>query len=234
MQQVAIVIPVYQGILSETERISLRQCQRILGKYPIYIIAPENLETQFISDYFENYNVVRFSDKYFKSPKTYNHLMVSEGFYQSFISFEYILIYQLDAYVFEDKLKDWCEKGYDYIGAPKLKKEHLNDKVSLLSEPILMNGGLSLRNVKSILRYIRYYGFFFKDWKANEDAMFSFAQRRSYPFRWLLKLPSWKEALAFSIEKNPQIGIKLLGGNLPFGCHAWEKYNPSFWQKYIH
>jgi hypothetical protein len=64
--------------------------------------------------------------------------------------------------------------------------------------------------------------------------MFSFAQRRSYPFRWLLKLPNWKEALAFSIEKNPQIGIKLLGGTLPFGCHAWEKYNPNFWKKYIH
>lgn len=234
MQQVAIVIPVYQGTLSETERISLRQCQRILGKYPIYIIAPENLDTHFISDYIENYNVIRFSENYFLSPKTYNHLMVSEGFYQAFISFEYILIYQLDAYVFEDKLKDWCEKGYDYIGAPKLKKEHLSDKISMLSEPILMNGGLSLRNVKSILRYIRYYGFFFKDWKANEDAMFSFAQRRSYPFRWLLKLPSWQEALAFSIEKNPQIGIKLLGGSLPFGCHAWEKYNPSFWRKYIH
>lgn len=233
MQQVAVVIPVYQRNLAESEQISLQQCQRVLGNYPICIVAPENLDTDFIATYIDHYTVIRFPDTYFLSPKTYNHLLVSEGFYQAFISFEYILIYQLDAYVFEDKLKDWCEKGYDYIGAPKLKKEHLADKVSLLSEPILMNGGLSLRNVKSILRYIRYYGFFFNTWKANEDAMFSFAQRRAYPFRWLLKLPSWQEALAFSIEKNPQIGIQILGGELPFGCHAWEKYNPSFWRKYI-
>ena len=233
MQQVAVVIPVYQRNLAESEQISLQQCQRVLGNYPICIVAPENLDTDFIATYIDHYTVIRFPDTYFLSPKTYNHLLVSEGFYQAFISFEYILIYQLDAYVFEDKLSTWCEKGYDYIGAPKLKKEHLSNKRSLLGEPILMNGGLSLRKVKSILRYIRYYGFFFKTWKANEDAMFSFAQRRAYPFRWLLKLPSWQEALAFSIEKNPQIGIQILGGELPFGCHAWEKYNPSFWRKYI-
>jgi len=233
MQQVAIVIPVYQGTLSETEKISLRQCQRVLGQHPIIIICPENLDTNFISDHIEAYSVIRFPTNYFLSPKTYNHLLVSESFYLEFLAYEYILIYQLDAYVFEDKLVAWCHKGYDYIGAPKLKKEHYTGKNSFVSDPILMNGGLSLRNVKSLLRYIRYYGFFFKEWKANEDAMFSFAQHRAYPFRWLLKLPNWREALSFSVEKNPQIGIELLGGDLPFGCHAWEKYNPSFWRKHI-
>jgi hypothetical protein len=233
MQQVAVVIPVYQTILSETEQISLRQCNRILGKYPIIIIAPEDLNTDFLAAYLDTYTVIPFEASYFKSPKTYNHLLVSELFYKQFITFEYILIYQLDAYVFEDQLAAWCQKGYDYIGAPKLKLAHAKGKQTLFSEPILMNGGLSLRNVKSIIRYIRYYGYFFKEWKANEDAMFSFAQKRAYPFRWLLKLPSWQEALAFSVEKNPQTGFNLLGGKLPFGCHAWEKYNPRFWSNYV-
>lgn len=233
MQQVAVVIPVYQAKLSTNEQMSLRQCQKVLGKHPIIIVAPDELNTEFLDAYIQTYKVVRFPAKYFMSPKTYNHLLVSEAFYHAFFGFEYILIYQLDAYVFDDQLLDWCNKGYDYIGAPKLKKEHLAGKDSLFSAPILMNGGLSLRNVKSILRYIRYYGYFFKEWKANEDAMFSFAQKRSYPFRWLLKLPNWREALAFSVEKNPEIGIELLGGKLPFGCHAWEKYSPKFWKKFI-
>jgi hypothetical protein len=233
MQQVAIIIPVYQATLSKNEQISLRQCQQILGKHPIIIVAPHKLNTDFLAEYIDAYTVIKFPDTYFLSPKTYNHLLVSETFYQAFIAFEYILIYQLDAYVFEDQLLAWCQKGYDYIGAPKLKKAHFTGDSTLFQEPILMNGGLSLRNVKSLLRYIRYYAYFFNEWKANEDAMFSFAQRRSYPFRWLLKLPTWQDALAFSIEKNPEIGIKLLGGALPFGCHAWEKYSPSFWQNYI-
>jgi hypothetical protein len=62
--------------------------------------------------------------------------------------------------------------------------------------------------------------------------MFSFAQRRVYPFRFLLNLPDWKEALAFSIEQNPQTGYKILG-KLPFGCHAWERYEPNFWKGII-
>jgi len=233
MQQVAVVIPVYQTKLSTSEQISLRQCQRVLGKHPIILVAPEELNTTFMDEYIESYKVVRFPDRYFISPKTYNHLLVSEAFYHALIEFEYILIYQLDAYVFEDQLLAWCSKGYDYIGAPKLKKEHLAGKDSVFSAPILMNGGLSLRKVKSLLRYIRYYSYFFKEWKANEDSMFSFAQKRSYPFRWLLKLPNWRIALEFSVEKNPEIGIKLLGGKLPFGCHAWEKYSPKYWNQFI-
>ncbi len=233
MQQVAIVIPIYQTKLSANEQISLRQCQRVLGKYPIILIAPKELNTDFIADYIDSYTVIRFPESYFLSPKTYNHLLVSTEFYHEFLAYEFILIHQLDAYVFDDQLTHWCEKGYDYIGAPKLRKKHITGKGSLFDEPVLMNGGLSLRKVKPILRYIRYYGYFFKEWKANEDAMFSFAQRRTYPFRWLLKLPDWKEALSFSLEKNPQIGIKILGGNLPFGCHAWEKYNPEFWKSFV-
>jgi hypothetical protein len=233
MQQVAVVIPVYQTKLSTSEQISLRQCQKVLGKHPIILVAPEGLNTAFMDEYLQTYKVVRFPDRFFISPKTYNHLLVSEAFYHEFIEFEYILIYQLDAYVFDDQLSAWCNKGYDYIGAPKLKKEHVAGKNSILSAPILMNGGLSLRKVKSLLRYIRYYSYFFKEWKANEDAMFSFAQKRSYPFRWLLKLPNWRIALEFSVEKNPEIGIELLGGKLPFGCHAWEKYSPKYWNQFI-
>ena len=31
-----------------------------------------------------------------------------------------MLIHQLDAFVFEDKLMDWVKRGFDYIGAPWL------------------------------------------------------------------------------------------------------------------
>jgi hypothetical protein len=75
MQQVAVVIPVYQTKLSTSEQISLRQCQRVLGKHPIILVAPEELNTTFMDEYIESYKVVRFPDRYFISPKTYNHLL---------------------------------------------------------------------------------------------------------------------------------------------------------------
>ncbi len=230
MEKVAVVIPLYKSTLSKQEELSLLQCLRILGKHPIIFVTPESLNTSFLSAYDIRIQAIRFKDEYFKSTKTYNKLLTSTFFYQAFLNFEYILIYQLDAYVFEDTLLDWCSKGYDYVGAPKLKKHHLSDTFSC--EPVLMNGGLSLRKIQPILRYLNVYHFFFKEWLANEDMMFSFAQRRVYGLRFLLKLPTWREALAFSIEKNPQTCYNILG-KLPFGCHAWERYDPKFWEALI-
>lgn len=230
MEKVAVVIPLYKTHLNAEEELSLKQCIRILGKHPILFVAPKSLDLSFLNPWMNKIQAIRFEDEYFKSPKTYNKLLTSPAFYEAFLNFEYILIYQLDAFVFEDSLLAWCAKGYDYIGAPKLRKHHISEGFSC--QPVLFNGGLSLRKVKPLLRYIRLYQLFFKEWLANEDAMFSFAQRRVYPFRFLLKLPDWKEALAFAIEQNPQTGYKILG-KLPFGCHAWERYNPNFWKEII-
>lgn len=44
--------------------------------------------------------------------------MLEADFYRRFGKYKYMLIYQLDAFVFSDKLLDFCEMGYDYIGAP--------------------------------------------------------------------------------------------------------------------
>ena len=230
MEKVAVIIPLYKSQLSRCEEISLRQGLTVLGKHPILFVAPQSLDLAFLQTYVDQIEVLRFDDKYFKSPKTYNKLLTITSFYDAFSRFEYMLIYQLDAFVFEDNLLDWCHKGYDYIGAPKLRKHHLNNEYSC--EPVVFNGGLSLRKIKPILRYLRIYHLFFSEWLANEDMMFSFAQRRVYPLRFLLKLPTWKEALAFSIEKNPQLAYEQIK-KLPFGCHAWERYNPRFWEQFI-
>jgi hypothetical protein len=39
-------------------------------------------------------------------------------------------------------------------------------------------------------------------------------------------------ATKFSFEKNAESLFQRFG-NLPMGCHAWEKYEPKFWKNYI-
>jgi hypothetical protein len=41
--------------------------------------------------------------------------MKSKQFYERFVAYDYMLIYQLDAYVFKDELDDWSAKGYDLL-----------------------------------------------------------------------------------------------------------------------
>lgn len=234
MEQVVIVIPVYQQELKTFEQKSLAQCQKVLGNYPIVFVAPEGL----CPDYFKvipHHQVQYFDPSFFKNTKTYNQLMVSTKFYKCFSAFEYLLIYQLDAYVFDDQLEDWCNMGFDYVGSPQLTANHFknqNFKNSII-KPMVFNGGFSLRKVSSFIKLLRIYHFFYTKWPSNEDTLFSFYHKRAWPLRFLFKLPHWKTALRFGFENDPEKCFELNGKKLPFGCHAWEKYNPSFWDRYI-
>lgn len=226
---VAVVVPIYQSNLAESEWLSLRQCLKILGNHPIIIIKPESLTISNILAKFPQLIVQDFTDSYFADIAGYNHLLTSTHFYDAFSEYDFILIYQLDALVFKDELKIWCQKGYDYIGAPAIPATTSFFDTKL---PIL-NGGLSLRNVRKCRRLVSVYQRFFGQWLGNEDMLFSMAAGRLIPFRWLLKLPQWQQALDFAFEQNVEKAFDLNQRRLPFGVHAWEKYNIEFWQKHI-
>jgi hypothetical protein len=64
----------------------------------------------------------------------------------------------------------------------------------------------------------------------NEDIFWgAFARLFSDSF----KIPSCEEALKFSVEVNPRRCFKILGEKLPFGCHAWAKWDREFWEKFL-
>ena len=47
------------------------------------------------------------------------------------------------------------------------------------------------------------------------------------------KVAGIEDAIKFSFEVNPALLYKMNKHQLPFGCHAWEKYDPVFWKDYI-
>ena len=59
-----------------------------------------------------------FDPAYFTSIQGYNRLLLSTEFYQRFLGSAYLLICQLDVFVFRDELAGWVARGYDYVGAP--------------------------------------------------------------------------------------------------------------------
>lgn len=239
---VAVVIPIYKAALNALERISLRQCMKVLGRYPVRIVKPESLNLENLKEEFPSIEFISFDDSFFKGTDSYNRLMISLQFYESFSGYEFILIYQLDAYVFRDELMHWCKKGFDYIGAPSLHREEF-DKLPAGSENIfasalsgnrfVLNGGLSLRRVPAFLRYLKIYNFFYPKWIGNEDMLFSQEATRLMPMKLFLNLPTWQEAMRFSFEKSPAATYEITGHELPFACHAWERYDPEFWNSFI-
>lgn len=236
---IIIGIPVYKSSPTILELYSLERCCKVLGNYPFSIFTYKELDTNIyinkLKEYGIKYEINFFSKQYFMDVDGYNRLMVSPFFYEAFIKFRYLLIYQLDAFVFSDKIIEWCEKGYDYMGAPWfnvnwVNKNQVNKKLPLFTKSTFLfklfkekdglvgNGGFSLRNVESFIKYSRIYGSYFLSLNFNEDVFWGkyvASKERSF------KIPLFLEALSFSIENDPETSFTLLQNKLPFGCHAW-------------
>jgi len=179
IEVVAIIVPIYKNHLSNYEEISLRRCFEVFTD-PIIAIAPKTLDINSITSKYSFSAVERFEDGYFNSISGYNNLMTASTFYERFLNYKYILIYQLDAFVFKNDLEFWCSQNYDYIGAPWLwdlgKKNKLqqlkhklvtsyhiyfNTRDKITGLPVdkqfrdkVGNGGFSLRNVSKFLQII--------------------------------------------------------------------------------
>lgn len=258
----AIVIPIYQEQLSASELFSIKNAIEVLNKHDIYFVGPERLAV-FLRDFSKQFNYpIRsklFADPYFASIAGYNDLMLSSMFYRAFSEYQCILIAQTDTLVFRDELNFWADKGYSYIGAPLY--EGYTKPVYPLQLSWVGNGGFSLRNIKDFLqvldrprifrnklmeawpgswisntyRFIKdYFSFVFKDVHlnidVNEDLFWSLfvAPRCSF-----FKIPDVNAAVSFAFEAHPEYLFELNHNKLPFGCHAWQRYNPGFWEPFL-
>lgn len=147
-----IVIPVYRPTLSPDEKASLQQCLKILGgRHALCLVCPESLDTRaYDAAAGKALRAERFDGHYFEGIEGYNRLMMGHAFYSRFSGYAYMLIYQLDAWVFEDRLDEWCDKGYDYVGAPWFENNESHETGWHLWR--VGNGGLSLRRMEKFLR----------------------------------------------------------------------------------
>ena len=252
---VSIVIPIYQNKLDENESLSLAQGLKILSRYPITVIKPQSLDLTCIHNQYPQICFENFDDEYFDGIYGYNRLMLSPLFYERFLQYDYILIYQLDAWVFRDELEYWCDKDYDYIGAPwivkpkynlllprlfiRLKSKYYKMRGKIFAHELLGNkvgnGGFSLRKVRSLYQSalrqkdkIEYYlEGSRKENLFNEDVFWALENSH---FRY----PPYTEALRFSFDRNAHIYMKMNNNKIPFGCHGWTKpLNINFWKDYI-
>lgn len=221
-REVIVVIPFYHMDLSEEEIISLEQVQKVLAKYNFCFVAPLQLKPFFAR---EGYRVEFFESVFFESVSNYNRLMLTAEFYERFTKYRYMLIYQLDAFVFYDRLDYFCDLDYDYIGSPWIYPEKAVIG-ELMQKAYVGNGGLSLRNVKKCINLLNDRKKELEKFNYNEDFFFS-AARDDF------KVAPLSTALEFSFETHVRKCFEINGGKLPFGCHAWERYDFLFWKPYM-
>ena len=158
-EKVCIVIPVYKKISDPREIISLKQGLKIFNAHPIIFICPNSFDESWLDKYKNLHPKIsfeKFDDKNFTSVNSYSLLLLSQNFYNRFSNYEFMMIYQLDAYVFKDELEYWCNRNFDFIGAPWTKNSNQWFKNLITSDekvaffPNAGNGGFSLRKITKI------------------------------------------------------------------------------------
>jgi hypothetical protein len=261
---VTVVIPLYTLRLSEIELVSLKQCFQVLGSHDIAIVKPYSLDISPLKQLIEGnatFRVEEFDNHYFAGREGYNRLMLSTTLYERFLDSKYILIHQTDVYVFKDELEQWCQRGYDYIGAPwlpavgdvsgwnlpkrafymarralgKFKSQYQAINLKYL----VGNGGCSLRHTKHFLDAATKLSDAFalaasdsSNHENFEDVVWSVRVNRLCPGT--LSIAPCHEAVFFSMESHPTMAMRLTGGQLPMATHAFaRRRNRSFWKQYI-
>ena len=248
-----VVIPIYRKELTDLEIRAFNQVYTVLKQYPVVVVKPETLDMSSLNENYPNLYFESFDDFYFEGIQGYNRLMLSNEFYSRFLDSDFILIYQLDAFVFRDELSFWCSKGYDYIGAPWLNNPVNNHPIVSIMNDLVFgyarlrnkksrqslfnkvgNGGFSLRKIESFHKATNVYVSIINDY---------LQQKRSHLYNedvfWATEIPEFSypdamEALRFSFDTCPQYSFRLTDGQLPFGCHGWyARKMKRFWKPII-
>lgn len=139
----------------------------------IFVMSKSNVESfkdfcetyinKFTNDKFEisyNFNFIYYDDVCFSSLNAYNNmLMLNSNFYGDYsASYDYMLVYQLDGYIFDNQLDYFLDKNYDYIGGyylplytHQLKYNSFNN---LGERRLIMNSGVSLKKLSFCINSI--------------------------------------------------------------------------------
>lgn len=258
-----VVVPLYESVPDKWQRLSFEQCCRVLGNHPICIATHKDVDIIQYQNIAAKYDIVihkeNFAAQFFESISGYNQMMLDKHFYQRFAKYQYMLIYQLDAWVFRDELDEWCDKGYDYIGAPWIEKNASGQPIGLEG---IGNGGFSLRRTQHFIDVLSHNGpvkqskqlkldnsiknslyrlayslgyqntisYYKKDETLFEDIFLSIFLADT---KLRAKMPDPETACHFAFEQAPSF-LYSITKQLPFGCHAWHKYEyESFWKEHI-
>jgi hypothetical protein len=90
------------------------------------------------------------------------------------------------------------------------------------------------------IRLLKKLNFIRKTWLRGQDFIERFEWNEDY--FWALRAPflvdcfrvaDVEQSLCFAFEMHPRHCFSRAGGRLPFGCHAWTKYDREFWEPYL-
>lgn len=236
---IAIVIPTYKAEPDSDERRCFERICHIFAAYPIVLCHPDGLDTAYYTSVCPPLRLLPMNPAFFNDLAAYSRLMLSADFYASLQEYDYLLICQLDVFVFRDDLPLWLDRGFDYVGAPWHRRAWRIAQYFIAKgyasalwkafrhRPVnhaVGNGGFSLRKTDVFLDISQRMNI--QDGKLNEDFFWAFLAQKSDGKK--LCVPTDREAAGFCIETGTPHYMRHRRMP-PMAVHAYKKYHPDYW-----
>jgi hypothetical protein len=257
LEKVVVLIFTHKARPDLFEKIAFQQCVKVLASHPIVMVCPRGMDVSLYRQMARHIEIDEIDAKWFRNLQSYNLLKIHPWLYRRYSNYEFLLTYELDAFVFRDELLEWCEAGWDYIGAPWFEHDgHWNYSTRFRG---VGNSGFSLRRINSILRVsytLRYQkpmrevvlmwrqgilntkgllgmltfqnNFFFLLNRFHGHEDVFWGQLVPARFPWF-RVPSCEKASEFAFEAMPEFLYVKNSQILPFGCHKWAETHRNFW-----
>ena len=260
MSSIAIVVPIYKERLRPEEQISLRHLNHFLYEYDRWAIAPTGLPVhlsgfkiqRFESRYFASraaYSRLLLSREFYEAFEEYSYLLIYQldclvfsnclGSYCE-LGHDYI-----GAPFFRYKINP--QKGFSRVGngglslrrveaflkvltsthVPSWKEVFTTPLPDLYKFPMPYRWMKKLRVFREARRGVQWYT---KHYSLNEDLFWSDRAKLFYSD---FNIAPVEVGLRFAFEAHPRYCYEQNGRQLPFGCHAWAKWDREFWEPFL-
>ncbi len=260
---VAVVVPMSnRKHLTPEEEISFRHLVHFLGKYDKYLVVPDSLDIhypgfelqRFSNKFFGSHEAntrLMLSRKLYNAFREYKYILVYQldclVFSDQLMEWCTLDLDYIGAPWIECPDLPWVKMPQVGNGGFSLRKvesflrvldskEYWHDPeeywkrfCSLKSKPIqYLNVPRKylarIRLLNSVRQHLR------KKYPKYEDRFWATEASKYYSS---FKIPPVETALLFAFEAAPRLCFELNHQALPFGCHAWHRYDRAFWEPYL-
>ena len=262
LKTVAVVVPRYRRGLTADEEVSYRHLVHFLGRYDKFFLSPESLPVddpafgvvRFADEFFRDtvsYSILLLSKEFYRAFSRYRFILIYQldalVFSDQLLEWcgrgwDYIGApwFKSEAAPFVDeprvgnggfslrRVESFLKVLGSWRFAPELERYGIaSAEEAPLKYRIAGRLGLSNQFIKGILRVPQELDV---SHGRNEDYFWSFHAAKYYRG---FKIAPVEEGLRFAFEVEPRRSYAMNGQRLPFGCHAWCRYDREFWEPFL-
>lgn len=200
----------------------------------------------------EGYNKLLLSKRFYSSFSKYKFILIAQLdaiVFKNDLALWCCKEFDYIGAPWSDRYRTDCGANFEMVGNGGFSLRNVQSALRVLSKKVSQHNDCTIGYPprwwywKRVRRIMLFFGsirkflpnitvekFLNVHFSANEDIFWGVYAKRIDPS---FKVSGVDDALRFAFESNPRESFEKIGKKLPFGCHAWAKYDRKFWDEVL-